>query len=69
MSFLNDEQIDQISKAIFDKIDLDKNELIDFNELSKLMKQLAQEMKLPDPTDDTIKQMLNCLDKDQSGML
>jgi Ca2+-binding EF-hand superfamily protein len=69
MSFLNDEQIDKISNAVFDKTDLDKNGQIDGVELSKIMRQIATEMKVPEPNDEIISNMMSFLDKDESGML
>ena len=60
-----EEKIDIVSDLAFDAVDLDENGSLDQNEISQIMKEVADEMGVKAPTDSDILAILSELDEDQ----
>ena len=57
-------KIQIVSDLAFDAVDLDENGNLDSDELSLIMKEVAQEMRVKAPTENDIEDILEELDED-----
>jgi len=67
-NIINDEKkVDRIARACFKSVDKDGSGLIDIKELESVMKAIAGDLSLPNPTHQDIKDVFKMLDTDNSG--
>ena len=65
----DDEKLTQVSDAVFDEVDKDKSGLIDATELGNVMKQVAADAEIPEPTEEQIQGALTALDTNMDGVV
>ena len=67
-SILNDDRkLDRIAKVAFKSVDKDGSGLIDIKELENVMKSIAIDLRLNNPSHQDIKDVFDMLDEDNSG--
>jgi Ca2+-binding EF-hand superfamily protein len=69
MSNLTEEQIEEICRAAFDKVDTDCTGEVDIAELSAMLIGIAKELHDKEPTKQDIFEMMKKYDTDKSGKL
>lgn len=65
----NQKKFDEIARAAFDSVDIDKSGQIDEKELGKAMSNIAADLEIDPPKPEEIKEVLDHLDTDKSGQI
>ena len=65
----NPKKIDKIARRVFNSVDKDGSGLIDMNELEKVMTTISEDLDLPMPSHNEVKEVFNMLDEDKSTMI
>ena len=59
----------EIAKKVFNKYDKNKDGSLSVDELKPLLEKLAESLKLPKPTDESIQEGIKRLDINKNGVL
>ena len=66
---LNEEKFDGFAKLFFRDADVDNNHVIDPNEFRQMIFALCDELGLPMPNDEEIKQLIDKVDLNHNGTI
>lgn len=58
-----------IAKDMFNQYDLNKNDLIEFDELKLLMNDLAKKLSIPQPSDSDLEKIMEDTDTSKDGKI
>ena len=64
-----DELLKEITKIAFNSVNKNENGAIDIKELDKIMTQISYELGAEPPTKEDVKEILQNLDSDHSGVI
>lgn len=63
----DDKKLTEVAKVAFDGVDTDGNGHVDEKELFSLMKNMATELGIPEPTEKDVKDAFKAMDTDKNG--